>query len=336
MISELLNYITIICCYCIILTAILILRKQKNKKKAIPLLFFLFCVINYLTIDYFIGFRFFSVLLIGPFLLSFSFWVLSKHIFSDDPLPIVKLILIGSGILVVFYTAWYSFSIDRYTNISALVPRVISLLLILLAINEAQKGKSVDLIDKRKKLRTIFTYAISIIVLITIMVELVIKSDAILVPKLIQRIVILVFSTYFLVENTSWKDLIFFEKIKTSFPKDLELIDKIQEKITENHFYRSENLTVKKLADSLNEQEYKIRQAINQQLNYRNFNDFLNSYRINDSKTIFSDSLQSSVTILEVAYLVGFNSIGPFNRAFKQHTGLTPTEFRKKQLSKSK
>jgi AraC-like DNA-binding protein len=37
-------------------------------------------------------------------------------------------------------------------------------------------------------------------------------------------------------------------------------------------------------------------------------------------------------TVLEVLYEVGFNSKSSFNTAFKKHTGLTPTQFRKKEL----
>jgi AraC-like DNA-binding protein len=32
--------------------------------------------------------------------------------------------------------------------------------------------------------------------------------------------------------------------------------------------------------------------------------------------------------VLSIALEAGFQSIGPFNRAFKAATGLTPTEFR--------
>ena len=33
----------------------------------------------------------------------------------------------------------------------------------------------------------------------------------------------------------------------------------------------------------------------------------------------------------EVAYQVGFRSLGPFNKAFKELSGLTPTEYRASQ-----
>ena len=37
---------------------------------------------------------------------------------------------------------------------------------------------------------------------------------------------------------------------------------------------------------------------------------------------------QAGVPILTIALDFGFQSLGPFNRAFKADTGLTPTEFR--------
>ena len=45
-----------------------------------------------------------------------------------------------------------------------------------------------------------------------------------------------------------------------------------------------------------------------------------------------SNPKKNEVTILEILYEVGFNSKSSFNTAFKKHTGLTPTAF-KKQLS---
>jgi AraC-like DNA-binding protein len=38
------------------------------------------------------------------------------------------------------------------------------------------------------------------------------------------------------------------------------------------------------------------------------------------------------VPILTVALDAGFGSIGPFNRAFKAHTGLTPSEYRRSRF----
>jgi len=42
------------------------------------------------------------------------------------------------------------------------------------------------------------------------------------------------------------------------------------------------------------------------------------------------------VPILTIALDAGFQSIGPFNRAFKAHTGMTPSEFRRGGLAQAR
>jgi AraC-like DNA-binding protein len=42
-----------------------------------------------------------------------------------------------------------------------------------------------------------------------------------------------------------------------------------------------------------------------------------------------ADPGQAEVPILTIALDAGFGSIGPFNRAFKAQTGLTPSEYRR-------
>lgn len=112
-----------------------------------------------------------------------------------------------------------------------------------------------------------------------------------------------------------------------------DLIDKIQRIMIEQELYRKEKLTIGQLAEALEEQEYKTRRVINQEMGYRNFIDFINSYRIREATDFLKDRTKSNLTILEIAYKTGFNSIGPFNRAFKQATGFTPTDYRKKFIN---
>ncbi|KFF16874.1 AraC family transcriptional regulator [Chryseobacterium sp. JM1] len=58
------------------------------------------------------------------------------------------------------------------------------------------------------------------------------------------------------------------------------------------------------------------------------FTEFVNNYRINQAK-IF---LLKDYSVTEVCFQVGFESLSYFNKLFKQHTGETPSEFRKKYL----
>jgi len=97
--------------------------------------------------------------------------------------------------------------------------------------------------------------------------------------------------------------------------------------------YRQEGLTIAVLAAKLDLSEYRLRQVINEGLGYRNFNAFLNRYRLDDAKAALADPSQRDVPVLTIAIDAGFQSIGPFNRAFKAETGLTPTEFRRDALA---
>jgi AraC-like DNA-binding protein len=97
--------------------------------------------------------------------------------------------------------------------------------------------------------------------------------------------------------------------------------------------YRQEGLSIGVLAGRLDLPEYRLRQAINEGLGYRNFNAFLNRYRLDDAKAALSAPDQRDVPVLTIAMDAGFQSIGPFNRAFKADTGTTPTEFRRNALA---
>jgi AraC-like DNA-binding protein len=105
--------------------------------------------------------------------------------------------------------------------------------------------------------------------------------------------------------------------------------------MTAERIYRQEGLTIGVLAAKLELTEYRLRQVINEGLGYRNFNAFLNRYRIDEAKAALADLSQREVPVLTIAMDAGFQSIGPFNRAFKADTGMTPTEFRRDALARS-
>lgn len=92
--------------------------------------------------------------------------------------------------------------------------------------------------------------------------------------------------------------------------------------------WQTEGLTIGSLAEMLGTAEHKLRPAINQELGFRNFSTFVNSYRIKAAMRALDDEAQSERTILEIAYETGFSSLGPFNRAFRQHAGVSPSEYR--------
>jgi AraC-like DNA-binding protein len=123
-------------------------------------------------------------------------------------------------------------------------------------------------------------------------------------------------------------------------PKDLSSADvivmaRIEKLMSEDFVYRKAGLTISSLAKLVNIQEHKLRRLINQQLGYRNFNSYLNHYRISEAKSILADSSRSEVSIFVVAMDVGFNSLAPFNKAFKSETGSSPSDYRKSNVGDS-
>jgi AraC-like DNA-binding protein len=112
-------------------------------------------------------------------------------------------------------------------------------------------------------------------------------------------------------------------------PVDPALLAELARLMTVDRLYRQEGLTIGVLATRLGLPERKVRHAINRGLGYRNFNEYLNRHRLADAKQALADPTQAEVPILTIALDSGFQSLGPFNRAFKADTGVTPTAFRR-------
>jgi AraC-like DNA-binding protein len=92
--------------------------------------------------------------------------------------------------------------------------------------------------------------------------------------------------------------------------------------------YLNPSLSIRSLSEEIKMNSRDVSVLINQDLN-QHFFDFINEYRIKDAMKILKDPTKKEVTILEILYEVGFNSKSSFNTAFKKHTSLTPTQFRK-------
>ncbi|MTV15658.1 MULTISPECIES: helix-turn-helix domain-containing protein [Bradyrhizobium] len=113
-------------------------------------------------------------------------------------------------------------------------------------------------------------------------------------------------------------------------PKDRASLNRLNQLMTTERAYRQEGLTIGVLAVRLGMPEYRLRTLINDGLGHRNFNAFLNRYRLDEAKAALADASQAEVPVLTIALEAGFQSLAPFNRAFKADTGLTPSEFRRR------
>jgi len=95
-------------------------------------------------------------------------------------------------------------------------------------------------------------------------------------------------------------------------------------------FYEETQLSINQLANKLKVPEHQLRELINKHLGFRNFSDFLNSYRIPAACAQFEDITNIRKPILTIALELGYGSIATFNRNFKAQKGMTPKEYRSK------
>lgn len=111
--------------------------------------------------------------------------------------------------------------------------------------------------------------------------------------------------------------------------QDQDKLDRLLAWMTVEQVYREADLTIGSLAQRMKLPEHRLRRLINEALGHRNFNAFLNTYRVEDAKRALGDRRYDAVAILTISTEAGFQSLGPFNRAFKAATGQTPSEFRR-------
>jgi AraC-like DNA-binding protein len=335
-----LNIILQIACITLLTVAgILLLRHSKSGVNTWTGVSLVIAVICYLILETpFVQERklLFLLAVTGSICIPVIFFLLTKAIFDDHFKPTLVVAL------------WFAIEIAGYfwvyvrdivtipiglQQFSYILAEIVSIGFVLAGIYTAIKTQKGDLIESRMKFRNLFVMITAALIGITLIVEsMTIARDSVDLLQILQRSSILGLTLFFLISSFEIKSGFFFRERQKERPpviEDSELRKKLEILIQEKKVYRKEGLTIRELAEMLNEQEYKLRRLINGELGFRNFNDFLNNYRVNDACEILNDPTQNRKTILEIAYSLGYQSIGPFNKAFKELKETTPTAYRK-------
>ncbi|UCH94195.1 MAG: helix-turn-helix domain-containing protein [Candidatus Aminicenantes bacterium] len=122
------------------------------------------------------------------------------------------------------------------------------------------------------------------------------------------------------------------EKYKTSALLP-ETVDQVLPQLTrlmeKEKAFLDPDLSLKKLSQQLHVHYNHLSRIINEHMG-KTFNDYINSFRIEEAKAKLADPAEDQKTILEIAYDTGFYSKSVFNTAFKKFTGMTPSQFRRK------
>ena len=90
--------------------------------------------------------------------------------------------------------------------------------------------------------------------------------------------------------------------------------------------YRDKRLTKAQLATQMEWSELQLSNVLREGLQ-TSFNDFINTYRVNEVKECLKDPKNKDYTLLAIAEDCGFNSKTSFYRTFKRITGKTPSEY---------
>lgn len=109
-------------------------------------------------------------------------------------------------------------------------------------------------------------------------------------------------------------------------------LERLQNLMSRDEVWKEEGLTIASLALRAAMPETQLRRLINDCLGYRNFPSYVNAHRIAAAKSRLADPNGARVSISTIAYETGFASLGPFNRAFKEEAGVSPSEWRRKAL----
>jgi AraC-like DNA-binding protein len=111
--------------------------------------------------------------------------------------------------------------------------------------------------------------------------------------------------------------------------EETDKLKEIRNHIETHKPYLDKNLTIQSLAEMLNLSKADLSAILNNQLN-KNFNDFINSYRVEEVKRKLDDPEFNKYTVLTIAEMCGFNSQSSFYRIFKNLTGKTPNDYQNK------
>ena len=107
---------------------------------------------------------------------------------------------------------------------------------------------------------------------------------------------------------------------------DEELFGKLEHLMREEHVYRSNDISLDKLASLLGSNRTYISRVINRYAD-KTFWGYVNMYRIAEATEILSD-LDLHRQIKNIYETLGYNSAASFFRVFREETGISPSRYR--------
>ncbi len=132
-------------------------------------------------------------------------------------------------------------------------------------------------------------------------------------------------------------NILFFKYKKSALTNSLskELKSNLTKLFDVDKIYKENTINLEMVASNLQTTRHNASQVINEHFNM-NFHELINWYRIREAKEIINDNSSKNMTMIDIAYEVGYNNKVTFNKAFKKETLLTPSQYQKKVTTPQK
>ncbi len=267
-------------------------------------------------------------------------WVVANKLLNDV-MVIPRWLIVAT---VFYMSIWYMNDVSELSLGNAdldavfldLLPELVKLGLVVHVVYMALEGRKNDLVTQRLQLRVPIALGSGALCALVIIVELWAAGE---MPMLVE-----VIASVFLFLVALGACLSLF-RLREDLPlqvaepaanpvssqidnqeDDGETVSAILSLMTEQRFYAQHGATLADMAEQIQLPAYRLRKLINQRLGHRNFNQFLNHYRIEEAAQRIQQD--RNVPILTIALDVGFKSMSSFNQAFRIAHGTNPSSFR--------
>jgi AraC-like DNA-binding protein len=260
-------------------------------------------------------------------------WVFAHLLFER---PIDRRVAVAG--LALLFGCWAGLFFARISGWDgrwaiSVLQRVTSLLFAGHAIIIALSERGDDLIEKRRRLRVGFVVVVGALAFIVVALEMIFGYSVGTYLAIGQALAILIATSAMgaaLLQSDP--DLLFDPDRPIPAPSLSPAEHVLNARVTEAMaaaVHREPGLTIGGLAERLGVPEHRLRSLINQRLGYRNFSAFLNHHRIADARAWLADPAKVDLPVLTIAMDLGYGSLAPFNRAFRENSGQSPSEFRR-------
>lgn len=283
-------------------------------------------------------------LLAGAIAFPFAFWRLARIVLQDERgIPAgawagAALLLVGGIVAAAEFVPVPS----SWRLPAAGLNKAAAFGFVLAALHALWRGWEGDLVEPRRRLRRVLVGIVGAYGLLVLVGELYLQGGrppAWLDLLNVAAITLLLLATllHFVQPREAVLAALFatesavptrVEGVRNAATDDDLLLRRLDAAMDAQQAWRDPDLSVATLARRAAMPEYVLRRLVHERLGHRNFATYVNAFRLREVEARLRDPALARRPILTLALEAGFGSIGPFNRAFRERHGMTPSAYR--------